>query len=121
MDNSIRKIIREEVYKVMQEIGQEDPVALASSMVTSNEEQVKQLEDELRYRQGDMRVQGLPKEEKKAREERVKTIKQRLDLAKQELEMAKESQISAVRMQQMQTQSPEDSSSQVLSPLQSQI
>lgn len=123
MDN-IRKIIREEIVRVMQEIG-EDPIKNAQNMVNSNELQVKELENELRYRQSDARVQGLPREEKKAREERMNLVKDRLDIAKQELEMSKQAQINAVQMQQSQTQltqtSGEQQSVQEQSQVQSQI
>lgn len=99
----LRKIIREEISKVIFEIGEEDPVKLAQDMIKSNEEQVKSLEQELKYRQADARVSNLPKDEKDARVATEKLTKDRLDQAKQELELAKQSEINAVKMQQMQT------------------
>lgn len=112
----VRKIIREELYRMMQEIGQEDPVKLSQNMIRSNEEQIKELENELRYRQADARVQGLPREEKKAREEMAKSVINKLEISKKELEMAKQAQITAV---QMQTQS--QSSEQIQTSDQTQI
>jgi hypothetical protein len=116
--DKIRKIIREEVYKVVNEIGEEDPMKLSQSMVDSNEEQVKELERELKYTEADARVGGLPREEKKAREERVKVVKDRLELAKKELEMAKQAEINAVKYQQMQSdiESQQDSGQSQISP-----
>ncbi len=99
----IRKIIREELYKVIQEVGEEDPMVLAQDMIKSNEEQVKSLEDELKYREADMRVSNLPKDERDARVAAMKLTKDRLENAKQELELSKQSQINAVKFTQMQT------------------
>lgn len=99
----LRKIIREEISKVIFEMGEEDPVKLAQDMIKSNEEQVKSLEQELKYREADARVSNLPKDEKDARVATAKLTKDRLEQAKQELELSKQSQINAVKMQQMQT------------------
>jgi hypothetical protein len=116
MEN-LRKIIREEVYRVISETGEEDPSQLAQSMITSNEEQVKSLEDELKYRQGDMRVSNLPKDERDARTAAMKLTKDRLESAKNELELSKQSQINAVKLNQMQTdsQTQQSTSSQISS------
>lgn len=103
MDKSLIKIIREEVYKVINEVGEEDPIKIAQDMIKSNEEQVKALEDELKYRENDARVSGLPSDEKDARAARVKVVKDRLERAKQELELAKQSEINAVKQMQMQS------------------
>lgn len=118
MDKSLRRIIREELYRVMQEIG-EDPMQLNKEIVKSNEEQVKDLEAELKFRQNDMRVSGLEPEEKKARIAIMNTVKDRLDIAKKELELAKQSEIGIVQMQQNQSQSAEMSQTQNVS--QSQV
>jgi hypothetical protein len=102
----------------MQEIG-EDPMQLNKEIVKSNEEQVKDLEAELKFRQNDMRVSGLEPEEKKARIAIMNTVKDRLDIAKKELELAKQSEIGIVQMQQNQSQSAEMSQTQNVS--QSQV
>ena len=116
--DKIRQIIREEVYRIMQEIG-EDPIQLSQDMVKSNEEQVKELELELKFRENDTRVNGLSPEEKKARIAVANVTKQRLEIAKSELEMTKQAQINAVKMQQ-QSQSSE-TEPQAENPLQGQI
>jgi hypothetical protein len=115
----LRKIIREEVYRVMQEMGEEDPVKLSQDMVSSNEEQVKSLEDELKYRQADMRVSNLPKDEKDARVAAMKLTKDRLESAKRELELSKQSQINAVKFNQLQSDS--DAQQTTTSQVDSQI
>lgn len=102
MDKRLRQIIKEEVYRVMQEIGQEDPVQLAGEIVKSQEEEVKQLEDELKFRQADARVSNLPKDEKDARIAAAKLTKDRLDAAKAQLEMSKKAQVSALELAQIQ-------------------
>lgn len=99
----LRKIIREEVYKVIQEIGEEDPMVLAQDMIKSNEEQVKSLEYELKYREADARVSNLPKDERDARVATAKLTKDRLEQAKKELELSNQSKINAVKFAQMQT------------------
>jgi len=99
----LRKIIREEVYRVIKEVGEEDPMVLAQNMIKSNEEQVKSLEDELKYREADARVSNLPRDEKDARVAAAKLTKDRLENARQELELSKQSQINAVKFTQMQT------------------
>jgi len=101
----VRKIIREEVYKIMKEIGEEDPVVLAQNMIKSNEEQVKSLEDELKYREADARVSNLPRDEKDSRVAQAKLTKDRLEKAKMDLEFSKQSQVNAVKFSQMQTDS----------------
>jgi len=101
----VRKIIREEVYKIMKEIGEEDPMVLAQNMIKSNEEQVKELENELKFRDADTRVSNLPRDERDARIAQAKVIKDRLEKAKAELELSKQSQINAVKFSQMQTDS----------------
>jgi hypothetical protein len=115
MDKELKKIIREEVYKVMMEIGEEDPMKLSQDMIASNEEQVKELEDELKYREADARVSSLPRDERDARVAMVKVVKDRLEAAKLELEMSKQSEINAVKFTQMQTQvqTQTDGSSQI--------
>ena len=99
----LRKIIREEVGKVIFEIGEEDPIKLAQDMIKSNEEQVKSFEDELKYREADSRVPNLPRDERDARVAAAKLAKDRLEQAKKKLEFSKQSEINAVKMQQMQT------------------
>jgi len=99
----LRKIIREEVSKVIFEIGEEDPIKLAQDMIKSKEEQIKSLEQELKYRESDSRVPNLPRDEKDSRVATAKLTKDRLEKSKNELELAKQSQINAVKMQQMQT------------------
>ncbi len=118
MSNLLRKIIKEEVFRVMQEIG-EDPVQLNKEMIKSNEEQIKALEAELKFRQNDMRVSGLEPEEKKSRIAQMEMTKKRLDAARQELEIAKQSGLAITQMQQNQTQ-PEEQS-QIQDTSQSQI
>lgn len=108
--NKIRQIIREELNSVFNEvIMNQDPVKISQDMVASNEAQLKVIQDELKFRENDARVSGLPPEEKKARIERVKMKKKELELAKQELELAKQSQLSAVQMQQQNADSAEQS------------
>ena len=97
----LRKIIREEISKVILEMGEEDPIKAAQDMIKSNEEQVKSLEDELKYREADARVSNLPKDMKDARDAQAKLTKDRLERAKSELELAKQMQITAVKSQQM--------------------
>ncbi|MEK6829911.1 MAG: hypothetical protein AABY15_07360 [Nanoarchaeota archaeon] len=116
--NKIRQIIREEVYRVMQEIG-EDPLQLSKEMIQSNEQQVKELEAELKFRQNDTKVSGLSPEDKKARIAIMNITQKRLENAKIELEMAKQSQLNAVKMQQTQDQAIEPQ--QTENPAQSQI
>lgn len=116
--NKIRQIIREELYKMVQEVG-EDPMRLSQDMVKSNEEQVAQLEKDVKFRLNDTRVQGLSLEEKKARVAMLNLTKDRLEAAKLELEMAKQAQVNAVKMQQAQPTGEE--SSQIEAPVQSQI
>lgn len=99
----IRKIIREELYKVIKEVGEEDPVVLAQNMIKSNEEQVKELESELKFREADARVSNLPKDDKDARVATAKLTKDRLEKAKRELELARQSQVNAVKFKQIQT------------------
>jgi len=101
----LRKIIREEVYRVISEMGTEDPMQLAQDMINADEETVKELEAELKYRQADARVSNLPKDERDARTAMVKVVKDRLDMAKAGLDMAKQSEINAVKYTQMQTNS----------------
>ena len=100
--DKLRQIIREEISRVMKEIG-EDPIKLSQNMVSSNEDQVRSLKDELRYREGDARVSGLPREEKKARIEMVKLTQDRLEQAENELELSKQAELNAVEFTQMQT------------------
>ncbi len=119
MNKELKRIIKEEVYKVMMEMGEVEPIQLSHDMVKSGEEQVKSLEDELRYRESDARASHLPKEEKDARKEVEKLTKDRLEIAKKELEMAKQSEINAVRFSQMQTQVSAEQGGQ--SQIQSQI
>ena len=123
MNKEFRKIIREEVYKIMQEMGQEDPVALSQDMVRQSSEQIKALNDELHFRENDARVSGLPKEDKEARLEAVKNIKKKIELANINLDMAKQSELNAVKSQQMQAQnaSTQQSSSQTQNTAQSQV
>jgi len=102
---AIRKIIREEITRVMQEIGEEDPMVLAQNMIKSGEERVKSLEDELKYRDADARVSNLPRDMKDARVAQAKLTKDRLEKAKMDLELSKQSQINAVKFSQMQTDS----------------
>ena len=104
MDKELRKIIKEEVYKVMMEIGEEDPMALSQDMIDGDEVSVKELEDELKYREADSRVSNLPRDERDARVAMAKVVKDRLELAKKSLEMAKQSEVNAVKFTQMQTQ-----------------
>jgi len=100
--DKIRKIIREEFQKVMKEIGEEDPVKVAQDMIKSNEEQVKQLKDELKFREADARVSNLPRDEKDARTSRAKMVKDRLEMAEKELELAQQSLVNATQYQTMQ-------------------
>jgi hypothetical protein len=111
MKNRIRKIIREEITRVIQEMGEEDPMKLAQDMIKSNEEQVKSLEDELKYRESDMRVSNLPKDDKDARVATMKLTKDRLESAKEELELSKQTELNAVKLQQMQSSSDSEQSS----------
>lgn len=115
--NKIRQIIREEFYKVMNEIGEEDPVKIAQDMIKSNEEQVKQLKDELKFREADARVTNLPRDEKDARVAMAKQVKDRLEMAEKELELAKNSLVSATQFQTMQ-QTQQDQSGEA--PIQQQ-
>lgn len=101
MDKRLRQIIKEEVYRVMQEIG-EDPVKMAGDMLASSEEQLKQLQDELKFREADTRVTNIPKQEKVARLARAKELKDRIEIAKQEVEMAKQAQVNAIQFAQLQ-------------------
>ncbi len=116
MEN-IRKIIREEVYRVMNEVGEEDPIQNAQNMIKSNEEQVKSLEQELKYRDADTRVANLPRDEQDARKATAKLTKDRLEQARKELELSKQSEINAIKMNQMQNNmgSEESGSSQIVS------
>jgi hypothetical protein len=115
MDKQLRQIIKEEIYKVMMEIGEEDPMKLSQDMIKSNEEQVKELEGELKYREADARVSNLPRDEKDARTAMVKVVKDRLESAKSELEMSKQAEVNAVKFTQMQTQmqTQQDGQSQI--------
>jgi hypothetical protein len=116
MNKSLRQIVREEIRNLMSEaFGAEDPVKLAQNIVKSNEEQLKNLEAELKFRENDARVSGLPPEEKKARIERVNHKKKELELAKQELELAKQAELSAVQMQQQAQSSSDESQAQTQS------
>jgi len=116
----LRKIIREELYKVINEIGfDKDPVKVAQDIVKSNEEQIKNIELELKFRQNDARVSGLPPEEKQARIEAMKVAKERLEAAKAELELSRQAEINAVQMQQQAQASSQESQTQDAS--QSQI
>ena len=97
----IRKIIREQVYLVMQEMGEEDPMQLSQDMIKSDEEAIKELEIELKWKERDTRVSGLPKDEKDSRAAFAKVVKDRLEMKKKELEMSKQSEINAVVFSQM--------------------
>jgi hypothetical protein len=116
MDKTLRQIIREQVYMVMQEMGEEDPVQLAMDMIKSDEEAVKSLELELKYREADSRVSNLPGEERDARRAAAKEVKEKLEMAKKGLEMSKQSQINAVMQQQQQAnQDAEQGGEQIMS------
>lgn len=116
MDKTLRQIIREQVYIVMQEAGEEDPVQLAMDMIKSDEEAIKSLELELKFREADSRVSSLPGEERDARRAAAKEVKDKLELAKQSLEMSKQSQINSVMMQQQQaSQEAEQGGEQIMS------
>lgn len=118
--DSIRKIIKEEVYSVLREMDfQEDPLELSRNMVKSSEERLKALEDELRFRESDSRVSNLPKDEKDVRNARVKEMKEKVAAAKSSLDMAKRSEMNSVRFsqsqdnEQTQQQSQSQTSSQI--------
>jgi N-methylhydantoinase B/oxoprolinase/acetone carboxylase alpha subunit len=115
----IRKIIREELYKLIKEIGEDDPIKLAQEMIKSNEEQVKSLEQELKFREADSRVSNLPKDDRDARIATAKLTKDRLEQAKRELELSKQSEINAVKMQQLQSNS--DNQQSTSSQVQTQV
>jgi len=104
MNKQLREIIKEEVYKVMMEIGEEDPMQLSQDMIKSDEEYIKDLEIELKYREADSRVSGLPRDERDARVAQAKVVKDRLEMKKKELDMSKQSEINAVKFSQMQSQ-----------------
>jgi len=110
MNKQLRQIIKEEVYRVMMEMGEEDPIKLAQDMVKSNEEQVKSLELELKYKEADIRVSGLPRDMKDARAAEAKVTKDRLEQSKLELELAKQSLINAATMQSTQNSQTSQSS-----------
>lgn len=117
MDKNIKQIIKEEVYKVMMEVGEEDQMKLSQDMIASNEEQIQNLEAELKYRESDTRVSNLPSDEKKARITMVKLLKDRVEAAKMELEMSKQSEINAVKFNQIQSQiQPQQVSSSQIQP-----
>lgn len=102
MNKQLRKIIKEEIYKVMMEIGEEDPMVLSKSMADQAQETLNTLEDELKYREADMRVNNMPKQEKEARQEIGKITKQKVEMARKNLEMAKKSEMNAFKFSQMQ-------------------
>jgi hypothetical protein len=104
MNKQLKQIIKEEVYKVMMEIGEEDPMQLSQNMIKSDEDYIKELEIELKYRENDARVSGLPRDMRDARVAQAKVIKDRLEMKKKELEMSKQSEVNAVKFTQMQTQ-----------------
>jgi len=102
MNKQLRQIIKEEIYKVMMEIGEEDPMVLSKSMADQAQETLDTLEDDLKYREADMRVSNLPKQEKEARIDIAKITKQKVEMAKKNLEMAKQSELNAFKFSQMQ-------------------
>jgi len=104
MDKQLKQIIKEEIYKVMMEVGEEDPMKLSQDMIKSDEEYIKDLEIELKYREADARVSGLPRDERDARVAQAKVVKDRLEMKRKELEMSKQSEVNAVKFTQMQTQ-----------------
>jgi len=110
MNEKIRQIIREEVFMIMKEFGKDDPVANAQAMVKSNEEQVKSLKDELKWKDNDSRVSGLPIKEKEARVFAAKAAKDKLKSAENELALAKQAEINAVIQQQAQSTQAQDTS-----------
>ena len=91
-----------EEVQSLQEMGEEDPVQLAQDMIKSDEETIKSLELELKFREADYRVSNLPGEERDARRAAAKEVKDRLEMAKAGLEMAKQQQINSVMQQQQQ-------------------
>jgi len=82
MNKQLRQVIKEEVYRVMMEMGEDDPVQLGKSMVDQAQETLDTLEDELKYREADIRVSNLPKQEKEARQEIAKLTKQKVERLK---------------------------------------
>jgi len=100
MDN-IRKIIREEIYRVMSEFVQDDPIKLAQDMVKSNEERVKSIEAELKYKEADVRTSGLPRDTRDARDAEAKLTKDRLEQANLALELSKQALTNAAQFSQI--------------------
>lgn len=119
MNEQLRRIIKEEVYKVMTELWKEDPIDLSKDMISADEKAIEELEDELKYREADARVANLPKDERDARTSMVKAVKDKLDAAKKSLDMANQSEDNAVKFSEMQTQ--QDEKSQTSSQTSSQI
>lgn len=87
---------------VIEEMGQDDPIQNAQSMVSSNEEQLSNLEKELKYRESDARVSGMPGSESNARKDRVELTKDKVDNTRKELELAKQAELNALSLKQMQ-------------------
>lgn len=117
MNKQLRQIIREEIYMVMNEFMQDNPVELAQDMVSSAQAQVDYLEDELKWKDRDSKVSGLPKDTKDARIAAAKVTKDRLEQAKKDLEMAKQSEVSAVQFNQMQmAQTQQDTGQSQIQP-----
>lgn len=121
MNEQIRQIIREEVFMIMREFGEEDPVANAQAMVKSNEEQVKSLKSELKWKDNDSRVSGLPRDERDARVAAAKVAKDKLEAAENELRLSKQAEVNAVLMQQSQTQTQDTSQITQMTQGQTQI
>jgi hypothetical protein len=118
--NNIRKIIREEIYNIMNEQdpatsaippadNSGDSIKMSMDMVKSIQDQISALELELKFRQNDAKVVGLPKEEKKARLAYVESTKKKLDQAKTNLQQAKQSEMNAVRLSQATNNSDQNS------------